>query len=54
MLSNINLNRKNYYQLRSKYSLPNKKRLIFFISEDLKSSIELGDIDDYGYNEFIV
>ena len=41
-------------ELKEKYNLPKNKRLLVFISEELKSVFKQGTVDDLGYDEFEV
>jgi len=41
-------------ELREKYCLPSEKRIVVFISEELKSSLKRNSPDYLGYDEYIV
>ena len=40
--------------LRKKYEIPENKKVIFFISEELESSFPISSKDFLGYNEYYV
>jgi hypothetical protein len=53
-LSTKPLNFLRVNQLKEKYNLPKNKRLLVFISEELKNFFKQGSADDLGYDEFEV
>ena len=52
-MSKIKFNQKNKKNLKKNYNLPTNKRLIFFISEELKNHFNKNKETYLGYDEFV-